>query len=555
MLRFMMQKLLHKKWMVVSLLIGNILLMAIACSNPMYKNASLQRSLTKQFSDYVANEGVYPAYVTLESSIVKDKNDTSDYKAMDELSDKIYSDLKLVKKEKVHYICTNKGYAYSTMGRADNKGMHNIAMSAMSGLEDHIKILYGKMYSDTVNDGVIETIVSQNMFIENNLVLDEVLEFDNIKNADGSKVKIKVTGVYANSESNDVYWVKAPTEYETDCFISYDIFSKMFVNLDKPSADINSIWYMLFDYTKLSPKHISSLIQKTENYQKMYSTKLQRFDGSAYTGILKEFKISQNKSVSTLLILEVPVLILLCVFIFMISRQMLDLEQNEMALLKSRGSSRKQILTIYFIQSVILTLVSMLVGLPLGAFLCAVLGSANGFLEFVHRSSLSISIDLQVILYAIGAGILSILVMVLPVIRKSGVTIVNLKQGKNRNTKALWQRVYLDVIIFLVSIYGLYSFYGRKQAMMVDMLLGKNIDPVLFLCSSVFIISAGLVALRLQPLMVKLVYFAGKKLWRPSMFASFLNIIRNGAKQQFMMVFLILTVALGIYNATVARTI
>lgn len=555
MLRFMMQKLLHKKWMVVSLLIGNILLMAIACSNPMYKNASLQRSLTKQFSDYVANEGVYPAYVTLESSIVKDKNDTSDYKAMDELSDKIYSDLKLVKKEKVHYICTNKGYAYSTMGRTDNKGMHNIAMSAMSGLEDHIKILYGKMYSDTVNDGVIETIVSQNMFIENNLVLDEVLEFDNIKNADGSKVKIKVTGVYANSESNDVYWVKAPTEYETDCFISYDIFSKMFVNLDKPSADINSIWYMLFDYTKLSPKHVSSLIQKTENYQKMYSTKLQRFDGSAYTGILKEFKISQNKSVSTLLILEVPVLILLCVFIFMISRQMLDLEQNEMALLKSRGSSRKQILTIYFIQSVILTLVSMLVGLPLGAFLCAVLGSANGFLEFVHRSSLSISIDLQVILYAIGAGILSILVMVLPVIRKSGVTIVNLKQGKNRNTKALWQRVYLDVIVFLVSIYGLYSFYGRKQAMMVDMLLGKNIDPVLFLCSSVFIISAGLVALRLQPLMVKLVYFAGKKLWRPSMFASFLNIIRNGAKQQFMMVFLILTVALGIYNATVARTI
>lgn len=39
------------------------------------------------------------------------------------------------------------------------------------------------------------------------------------------------------------------------------------------------------------------------------------------------------------------------------------------------------------------------------------------------------------------------------------------------------------------------------------------------------------------------------------MFASFLNILRNGAKQKFMMVFLILTVALGIYNATFATTI
>ncbi len=37
MIRFLMQKLLHKKWMVVSLLIGNVLLIAIACSNPMYK--------------------------------------------------------------------------------------------------------------------------------------------------------------------------------------------------------------------------------------------------------------------------------------------------------------------------------------------------------------------------------------------------------------------------------------------------------------------------------------------------------------------------------------
>lgn len=51
MIRFLMQKLLHKKWMVVSLLIGNVLLIAIACSNPMYKNASLQRTLTKSFED------------------------------------------------------------------------------------------------------------------------------------------------------------------------------------------------------------------------------------------------------------------------------------------------------------------------------------------------------------------------------------------------------------------------------------------------------------------------------------------------------------------------
>ena len=43
MIHFIKQKLLHKKWMVVSLLIGNILLIAIACSNPMYQGAALQK--------------------------------------------------------------------------------------------------------------------------------------------------------------------------------------------------------------------------------------------------------------------------------------------------------------------------------------------------------------------------------------------------------------------------------------------------------------------------------------------------------------------------------
>ena len=57
MLRFLIQKLLHKKWMVVSLLIGNILLIAIAVSHPMYKRAALNRMLTDEFETYIAQTG------------------------------------------------------------------------------------------------------------------------------------------------------------------------------------------------------------------------------------------------------------------------------------------------------------------------------------------------------------------------------------------------------------------------------------------------------------------------------------------------------------------
>ena len=145
--------------------------------------------------------------------------------------------------------------------------------------------------------------------------------------------------------------------------------------------------------------------------------------------------------------------------------------------------------------------------------------------------------------------------MVLPVFKDAGVTIVNYKQQKNKTKKPLWRKVYLDVLLFAVSIYGLYSFADRKDALMTRMLSGESVDPMLFLCASLFIISAGLVALRIQPLIVKLVYVITRRFLKPASFASFLQILRSRGKQSFMMVFLMLTVALGIYNTTVARTI
>ncbi len=556
MIRFMLQKLLHKKWMVVSLLIGNILLIAIACSNPMYKNASLQRTLTKQFSDYIESEGIYPGVVTLESAMTKGLSNEQDYMRIEELSNTLLDDLGFVQTDAVQVVGTMKSSATSRMERDDNSRSHTMRIASMSGMDEHITLIAGRMYSKEPQDGVYEAIVSQKTYVNANLILDEEMQFNNEKDANGNPIVVKVVGVFTNSEVDDTYWVKSPSEYQMECFIAPEAFNSTFINYDKQVYNVESYWYLFFDYSKIEPGQVKEMVKKTESYMAENSTKVARFEEPIYLSILKEFLLSQNKIVATLLILQVPVLVLLCAFIFMISRQMLDLEQNEMALLKSRGSSKMQIITIYLLQSVMLTLVSIVVGLPLGSFLCRVLGSANGFLEFVQRSSLTVKIDGQVLLYCLMASLVSIGVMVLPVFKDANVTIVNYKQKKNRaKGNSIWQRMYFDVILLAVSVYGLYSFSDRKDTLMMKVLSGESIDPLLFLCASLFIISAGLVALRIQPVLVKLVYMIGKRMWKPAPFASFLQIIRSRGKQSFMMVFLMLTVALGIYNATVARTI
>ena len=74
MLRFVIRKMVSKKWMVLALLIGNILLVSITASNPMYTQAVLQRTLLTDFNNYLAEKNRYPGLVSLRSTGTPSKN-------------------------------------------------------------------------------------------------------------------------------------------------------------------------------------------------------------------------------------------------------------------------------------------------------------------------------------------------------------------------------------------------------------------------------------------------------------------------------------------------
>lgn len=557
MFRFMKQKLLHKKWMVICLLIGNILLVAIAGSNPMYQNAALQKTLDSKLSDMVVKENKNPGEISFSASVRSGNSSQGEvYKQIEELSGHLADDLGLEQQYNVKFHALTKMRANSLMKREDNQRSKTIRVCAMSEIKDHVKILSGEMYSDKrTDDGTFEAIISQRAMSKLNLIVGEVLEVKTVTMSDGKPMQIKITGVFENSQKEDPYWVLSPSDYYMECFIDEKLFRESFINLDNPGSSITTQWSIIYDYKQLVPGQVDSLVSKIENLSEGYSSQSSSFEKPAFLPVLKDYQVAAKKVTTTLLILQIPVLALLLAFIFMISRQMLDLEQNEIAMLKSRGSSKKQIIIIYLLQSAILSGISFVIGLPLGVFLCKALGSTNGFLEFIQRKAIHITFSWQVFAYALGAVLFSIAFMVLPVLKDAGVTIVNLKQSKNKKEKNIFQRVYADVLLLLLSIYGLYSFSARSEALTTQMLQGESLDPLLFLCSSLFIISASLVALRIQPLLIRLVYLIGKRHWKPAFFASFLQILRTKGKQSFMMVFLMFTVSLGIFNATVARTI
>lgn len=552
MLRYILRKMISKKWLFIALLIGNILLTGIAASNPLYADAVMQRMLTDDMDAYLTKKNAYPGLVSVFFNGSVKKNGL--IKENEALAHAVPADFGVPARMEVRRYFMSPMQNQPLIERDDAK-ISSIGLGALEDVAAHARIVAGRMFdSERRADGTVEVIVSQRALVELNLLMGERREFPKLTDADGQPIVIEVVGVYDVSDVEDPYWVRSPSSYKSECLLDFDLFNRLFVREDLPVA-LSGCWYELLDAEQMSARNAQALYETALKYQEMGKNRQYLTVTVAFSDILKNH-ISQARRVRvTLWVLQAPIYILLAAFVFMVSRQILETEEAEISVLKSRGVSGGQILSMYLLQSCLLALAGTAAGVPLGALITQALGSANAFLEFVSRRALPVRVGRETALYALAAAAVSILAMVLPVRRYAKVSIVAQKQKKARRARPFWQKAFLDVIALGTALYGLYSFNGQKAQLAERILAGEVPDPLLFLCSSLFIIGAGLAAIRLIPLFVSAVFRVFRRLWSPALYASFLKVLRQRANQDFIMIFLVMTIALGVFNAQTARTI
>lgn len=558
MLKFVTQKMWNKKWIMLCLLIGNIFLISIACCNPLYTDAIQKKTLANSMSEYITENNRYPGTIVVDAAItvVKGEHNADKFTEAIGYVEDIKKDMGVKIKENVEhlYLPNIPGVTESKYG--DSVKEVKLSIGAITNLEEHVKIVSGKMFSNKEENGVVEALISEKGLVSQKLLVGETLEFDAIRDEKNKPLKVRIVGVFANSDENDVFWVNSPNSFTSEVLISKDIFKERYEDYENLRYGIRGAWHILLDYNDMQESQLTTILEKTQKYKNLFKEDSAYTFRAYYEDLLEEHVKDRRMVQATLLVLQVPILMLLAAFIFMVSRQILEIEQNEISILKSRGASKKQILITYLIQSAIIAGIAVIIGLPFGAFLCQVLGSADSFLGFVSRRALSLHFSVKVLIYALAAVVFSIGTMILPVFKFADLTIVEQKQKKDLKKKTVWwQRYYIDVLCLLVSLYGLYAFHSQKGALAKKVAEGASLDPLLFLSSSLFLLGASLVALRVIPLILNLIFKSGKNKWSPSVYASFLRVLRTRNKQQFIMVFLMITLSLGIFNAYAARTI
>lgn len=555
MFHLMIQKLLHKKWMMISLLVGITLLVAVAVSHTMYQDASLAWMLGHDFDSYVEDHNENPGLLTIAGMVAKNSTSFDEYNRARQLSETICTELGLEQKNMVRFDCLERTTVVSRIKKGNKDPESKISVAAMSDLPQHVKLISGSLYGEELaEDGCMEAVVTLKAAIERDYLVGEILDFKYMTAADKSPLKVKIVGIVNWADSTDDYWVRSPDEYLKEVFVSDSVYQWV-AEQNTGSYERRSEWFITFDYTALEHRNAKQLISKTYALLNAYNGGEANFSRPAYLSILEKFLDSKQKIMTTLTILQVPMLALLCAFLFMISRQMYVSEQSEIALFRSRGASGRQIFLLYLYQAIILSLVGLVLGLPLGNLLCRVIGSAGAFLEFTQRRALTVRITPEAMLFAVAAVVMSIFMMVLPVLTGKDKSIVEQKRKRARSNRPVWQKLFLDFVALGVALYGYYSFSRQRDALQAAVVAGESLDPLLYLSSSLFILGASLLVLRIWPYLVKFVYMIGKKRWKPASYAAFLGLQRTGTRLYFIQTFLMLTVAMGCFSACVARTI
>lgn len=555
------RKMIRNKWLQLSLLFGLILSVALVGSIPAYTNAILQRMLVKDMQLIQQELNTYPGRVTVAFSFSDESYNTRLTRT--DRVDAIFRDAE----ENgfglpMHYKTREYRSGFTRVTplddtRVDPNFNRQGDIAALEFMEDKIRLIDGRMPdANQPVDGVYEVLITQPAIFDLRLTLNETFVMD-IPFMDHT-VMVKPVGVIERIDPSDLYWNGIPANrYNRSFLVPFSVFEEAF-RQDK-TWQIQSIYYhYVFDYQQFKLPDVDPFLEAYAGIQDSLSRLSYHTRYTAYMmDTLGEYEEREKQLRMLLWSMNVPVLIMLAFYLYMVANLIMERQKNEIAVLRSRGASRLQIMVSFFIEGLILSAIALAIGPFASLVLTRMLGASNGFLEFVNRAALEVHLDKSVYIYGLYTLAAAMLMMLIPGFFATRTTIVGHKQKMARKQgMSLLHKTFLDVILLVLAVYGLRNFKQRMETL-ATVGLDTNafsVDPLFFLVPTLFTVGLGLFALRLYPFLIRLIYWAGRKWWPPSLYSTLIQVGRSGTQYQFLMLFLILTVATGLFSASAART-
>lgn len=557
MLRFVLRKMAANRWMTASLTVGVVLAVAMVAAIPVYTQGILGRLLLRDLQAYQMRTDRYPGIASIHG-FVGANEDASLLENYDQLTARFEQQVRSVLAAPIQrriFRLQQNTLRVRAVEETKEDG-RAVLLAGVSGFLERVTPAVGRLPQPLPDQtDIIEAVITEQMAAGGKVTVGGEYEIYD-RNDERLPTRLRVVGVVRMTDPSDVYWSFPISEYITTAIThERELREKVIEIADNRYAE--SEWGFVFDYQQLSVSDAQPLADYIERTR--YSARREGLDIRVpIIRILEEYLTREAALKLTLWVLQVPLLLMLGFYLVMVSQILVEHEGNEIAVIKSRGGTTGQVFFSYVIFGMILASLGLAAGPFLGVFFCRVLGASNGFLEFVRRRVLEVSLSPNAYLYALAASIAAAIAALLPSVAASRTTIVAHKQRRSsRRGGPRWELAVLGSLFVAIGIYGLYRHRTRSELLALSGLhaLDVMLDPVLLFVSTLFSVGLGILFLQLYPLVVRGLFRFGKPVWPPAVYAPLVHVAQGGGRDRFLMLFLILSISIGVYNADAARTL
>lgn len=551
-------------------IVGLVISLSLVMSIPLYADAVYYRTLQKNIIED-SEFGVRPRppfsflfhYYGGWSGPLK----WSDIQPVDQtLSTSAASILRLPQIQMVRFISTDS-YPLFPQGEVSIRAGMKIVRSSlgvMLGLEDHIRILQGRLPQPAGSepDDPIEVLVSQRFLESSGYQLDEVYQFVAtqgwfLQRDLLGEVPVRIVGTWEPLNYDEPYWISAPQFYDSVLFVPEETFA---VRIDQqiPQAIFSAYWYFVMDGSRVYSGDVLPLLQRINRLNRTAEEGLANIRlRISPVDALSTYQRSANLLTVLLYAFSVPVIGLILAFINLVSRLTVERQRNEIAVMRSRGAPPWMVLSFTAFEGFLLGLFSLLVSLPLSVQLTRWIGYTRSFMDFSSDAELRVGISDEVIWIAVVVVFLILATILIPAVGAARHTIVSYKREQgDLAVRPWWQRSFIDVLILIPAYYG----YRTLQAQGRIVVFGSDgsadpfQNPILFLVPALGIFAFTLFALRLiQPIMMVIARIA-ERTRNASLTLAARQLSRTPGNYTTPLIILILTVSLSAYTASLADT-
>ena len=257
-----------------------------------------------------------------------------------------------------------------------------------------------------------------------------------------------------------------------------------------------------------------------------------------------------------LLVLLLQIAGIVVYYLVMVSSMLVERQAGEVALLRSRGASTAQLLALYSIEGIILALLTAFAGPPIAGATIATLGLTSAFEGLSGGALLEVNVSTAAYLLAGAGALIAYLALMVPAWRVTHTTMVEFKRATARpRPTPLFLRYYLDVA-FVLAAAAIFWQLSQQERLFTESLFGDlQADPFLLLTPAVFMVTVGVVFLRVFPLVLRVAAWLVGHTRSTAILVGMRSLVRNPGHYTRLILLLMFATGVGMFGASFNATL